>query len=407
MMGYQHYSVEDFLADESFQQYCSGTDAGALQFWTKALQEEPEIEATFQEAVYWYQLLNARQGNLREQTSRLQQRLQQHDREAGAIIQMVRPLYRRWWAAAAVFLLLATSGYFLWQQNVGTAVTHASSEFPFRAVKDMAPGGDKAVLTLADGSKVTLDTAANGAITKQGDVTVMKLGAQLAYTSAGNPLSTTVLYNTITTPRGGQYRLVLADGTKVWLNAASSLRFPTAFTGRERAVEVTGEAYFEVTHNAAMPFVVRNGQAAVTVLGTHFNVMAYQDEPSLTVTLLQGSVRVSQGNATRLLQPGQQASIGAGSAAISIVKDIDVDHIVSWKNGLFDFDDESLAVVMRQLSRWYDAEVRYTGEMPEGHYTGAIRRQANLSEVLKMLELAGGVHFSIEQKRIVVQKSTD
>src|SRR4029079_14561795 len=133
--------------------------------------------------------------------------------------------------------------YFLWQQNVGTAVTHASSEFPFRAVKDMAPGGDKAVLTLADGSKVTLDTAANGAITKQGGVTVMKLGAQLAYTSAGNPLSTTVLYNTITTPRGGQYRLVLADGTKVWLNAASSLRFPTAFTGRERAVEVTGEAY--------------------------------------------------------------------------------------------------------------------------------------------------------------------
>jgi transmembrane sensor len=214
-----------------------------------------------------------------------------------------------------------------------------------------------------------------------------------------------VLYNRITTPRGGQYRLVLPDGTRVWLNSASSIRFPTRFDGHERKVELMGEGYFEVAKNASKPFrVAFAGSGEVEVLGTHFNINAYEDEPSLKVTLLEGSVRVRSAGDSKVLQPDEQAVISGASAAISVQKGIDVNQVVSWKDDLFDFNNDPLPAVMRQLSRWYDADISYRGIIPEGHYTGSIRRQASLSEVLRMLELAGGVHFSIEKKQIVVEK---
>lgn len=398
-MSYQHYSVEDFLADESFQRYCLGSDAEAVRFWAAVLQAEPGLEPRFQEAVQWYGVLSAQQGNLQQQTERLLQRVQNDS----TISFRPRSRYRLWWAAAAMLLVMASGAYFLINQGSQTKIATAAPQQP-ALQNDMAPGGNKAILTLADGSSVVLDTAANGALAHQGSVVVMKLNGQLAYDKQNNAAPGEVLYNTIQTPRGGQYQLILADGTKVWLNAESTLRFPTAFKGMERRVELKGEGYFEVAHDAAMPFVVTRDETAVTVLGTHFNIMAYDDEPAMKISLLQGSVRVSRGGKELLLKPGQQAVVDGRSSGIALQEDVDMDHVVSWKNGLFDFDNDPLPVVMRQLSRWYNAQVNYTGAVPEGHYTGAIRRQANLSEVLKMLELAGGVQFSIEGKAIAVRK---
>lgn len=311
-----------------------------------------------------------------------------------------------WIRAAAVFIIaVGFAGYFLISRKPIPDVSKTPS-YSEPMLNDIAPGSNKAILTLANGQKLVLDSAANGALTTQGNVTLIKLDGQLAYNKENKISESQLLYNTVTTPRGGQYQLVLSDGTRVWLNAASSLHFPTAFAGKERVVEITGEAYFEVSHNPSHPFIVRKGTTEVKVLGTHFNINAYGDEPSLKVTLLNGSVAVSRGSESQLLIPGQQAVIQERPAKIGVISDIDVDHVISWKNGLFDFDDDALPVVMRQLSRWYDAEVRYSGPIPEGHYTGAIRRQANLSEVLKMLETAGGVHFLIEGRQIVVEKKS-
>ncbi|HEU4606521.1 MAG TPA: FecR domain-containing protein [Chitinophagaceae bacterium] len=404
MMSYQHYSVEDFLTDESFQRYCSGTDAAAVLFWSNVLQELPELEPRFHEAVKWYQLLTAQQGNLQQQTDRLLQRIENEKQQTGKESFKGKPFYKMWWAAAVV-VLVAAGGYFLLNQHPRNDFAKAKPQsVPLQ--NDIAPGGDKAVLTLADGSRVVLDSAANGALTRQGNVTVIKLNGQLAY-NKGGASQTEVLYNTISTPRGGQYQLVLADGSKVWLNAASSLRFPTAFTGKERRVELKGEGYFEVAHDETRPFHVDVNDMDVQVLGTHFNINSYSDEDAVRTTLLEGAVKVSRGGKEQLLRPGQQAVIAEGSSEIALEKNQDMDRVISWKNGLFDFENDPLPVVMRQLSRWYDVEVKYMSAIPGGHYTGAIRRQANLSEVLKMLELAGGVHFVIEGREIAVRKKTE
>lgn len=319
---------------------------------------------------------------------------------------MPRAVFSIWHklGVAAIFLIVVSSGaYFL--INHRTAPRMAGTQpVPVPARNDMVPGGNRAILTLADGTKLVLDSIKDGTLTVQGQVSISKLNGQLAYNAKNKTLEKEVLYNTVSTPRGGQYRLVLSDGTAVWLNAASSLRYPTAFQGRERRVEITGEAYFEVAHDEGRPFIVKRGLTEVKVLGTHFNVNGYEDEPSLTVTLLKGSVSVTNGHRSKLLQPGQQAVVSAQPGKIDVYGGINTDHIISWKNGLFDFDDDELPVIMRQLSRWYDARVEFAGSVPEGHYTGAIRRQARLSEVLRMLETAGGVHFSINGNQILVEK---
>lgn len=321
---------------------------------------------------------------------------------------MPKPHFSIWrrLSVAAIFLIVVGSGvYFLIARQTAPPVARVQP-VPVPSKNDMAPGSNRAVLTLADGTKLVLDSIKDGTLATQGHVSISKLNGQIAYNNGNKTLEKKVLYNTVSTPRGGQYRLVLSDGTVVWLNAASSLHYPTAFQGSERRVEITGEAYFEVAHDADRPFIVVRGSTEVKVLGTHFNVNGYDDEPSLTITLLKGSVAVINGSQSQFLEPGQQAAVSVQRGKIDLKRAVNTEHIISWKNGLFDFDDDELPVIMRQLSRWYDAKVEFAGSLPEGHYTGAIRRQARLSEVLKMLETAGGVHFSINGNQILVEKSS-
>ncbi|KAA2241726.1 FecR family protein [Chitinophaga agrisoli] len=307
-----------------------------------------------------------------------------------------------WWkyAAAAAVILLAGVGGFYWyqQQQVKPAIAMDQASRP--AVQDAQPGGNKAVLTLADGSTVTLDSAGNR-LMQQGSTAVHQQGGTLQYNAAGS--NADVSYNTLTTPRGGQFQLTLPDGTKVWLNAASSLTFPVAFTGRERAVTLTGEAYFEVVHNAAMPFKVHVEGMEVADLGTRFNIMAYHDENAIKTTLIEGAVGVSDGRKEALLKPGQQAVLDKRSTAGLKVQAADIDQAIAWKNGEFFFDHTSIYEIMRQVSRWYDVEVGYQDSL-NAYLSGNIRKNVNVSEVFRMLELAGDVRFKIENKKATVMK---
>ncbi|WP_341835316.1 FecR domain-containing protein [Chitinophaga pollutisoli] len=298
------------------------------------------------------------------------------------------------WTAAAVIALAVTT-YSWWQPFNASNVVAGVED----SVLQVVPGGNKAVLYLAGGQTITLDTAGNGAIASQGNVQVIKLDSgQLAYQGGGQ--AGEVTYNTLATPRGGQFRIILPDGSSVWLNAASTLRFPTAFTGGERVVELKGEAYFEIAKNAKMPFRVKVREMSVQVLGTHFNVMAYDDESSIRTTLLEGAVKVNQGAHTLEMRPGQQVSAHpAGN--MSIQDGVDVEEVVAWKNGYFHFNHESLQGVMRQIGRWYDAEISYEGEIPDREFGGKIARGSSVKDVLKILELSN-VRYRIEGKKIIV-----
>ena len=318
--------------------------------------------------------------------------------------------------AAAVILAILTGGIALWHTGDHPRPTIVQRNTP--SSHDIAPGGNKAVLTLADGSHIVLDSARKGDLSQQGVTRVIKLdSARLVYREAkktndgtATAGSTDIGYNTIQTPRGGQYQVVLADGTQVWLNAASSLKFPTRFDGKERVVDLAGEAYFEVAHGTA-PFKVHILNATgdggvVEVLGTHFNINAYADEPAIKTTLLEGSVLVLKGQEKKLLKPGQQAQVlpntaGSGSSTIHLIPDADTEEAVAWKNGYFQFEGADLETVMRQLSRWYNMDVSYEGPMPEHQFAGQMQRGLYLSEVLRILE-ASNIHFRIEGKKVVV-----
>jgi ferric-dicitrate binding protein FerR (iron transport regulator) len=318
-------------------------------------------------------------------------------------------------AAAAVILLLATSVGWFW-------LNHASkTQVATVAKNDVAPGGNKAVLTLADGSTIILDNKANGVVAQEGNAKVVKLkNGQLMYAKADDAstgTAGTVSYNTLSTPKGGQYTIELPDGSKVWLNAASSITYPTAFDAKERKVQVTGEAYFEVAklttgkEGKRVPFIVdiknkTNGSnmGQVQVLGTHFNINAYDDEEAVKTTLLEGKVKfVNRQRDSLLLQPGQQA-IAPGQSALTIDQSPDVEQIMAWKNGVFHFENADIKTVMRQVARWYDVEVIYKRSLDSNdHLFFEVTRNTNLSDVLRVLNLAGGARYSIQDKKIIVQ----
>ena len=310
-----------------------------------------------------------------------------------------RPVVSQKWfllAAASVLLLFIVGEYL---NNV--IRDHQNIANSQQIANDLPPGTTKAVLTLADGSTIVLNNAVNGNLAKQGSTKILKLDKQLVYKNAGN--ETKVLYNTISTPRGGMYQLVLADGSIVYLNSSSSIRFPTSFPGKERRVDITGEAYFEIEKNSSMPFIVNvAGKGEVTVIGTHFNVNAYPEEASINTTLLEGSVKVSVINSTNscVIKPGEQAELNT-NGQISINSNPDIAVITGWKNGLFIFKSQNIGSIMRQISRWYDIDVLYSGELSKETFSGIVSRNSNLLDVLKILQV-GGVKFKIEGKQLEI-----
>ncbi|WP_121812220.1 FecR family protein [Mucilaginibacter kameinonensis] len=304
------------------------------------------------------------------------------------------------WIAAAVLLSISITFYYYKQHSI-------VQQNNVIAKNDIAPGGNKAILTLADGSKLVLDDTKNGKLATQGKTIVQKTGSgMLAYLSSALGSNTSeVTYNTVTTPRGGQYNVVLPDGTQVWLNAASSLKFPTTFTGKERSVELIGEAYFEVAKNKAMPFHVSSAGQTIEVLGTHFNVNTYSDETALKTTLFEGSVKITKGTLSAMLKPGQQSTISNNetATAIKVTEVTDIDEIMAWKNGKFHFNDTDIKTVMRQISRWYDVDIEYTGKLPDDDvFTGTFPRSLTAAKALKILEFSG-VNFKIEGRKIIVK----
>ena len=307
----------------------------------------------------------------------------------------------RWIAAASILLFLSFGIYFFLHKQ-------SQQQFVQNQVHDIAPGGNKTILTLANGKKIILSNAHNGLLAEQGGSAVNKTAdGALVYGDADNNRAQDrelITYNAITIPRGGEYQLViLPDGSKVWVNSASSLRYPTTFTGNERKVELTGEAYFEVAHNPAKPFRVVSNSQTVEVLGTHFNINSYDDEPAIKTTLLEGKVKVTatSDNLVKILLPGQQAALNASSF---IVNPVDTEEAVAWKNGQFMFNHDNITYIMRTISRWYDIKVEYSSPVPGNGFYGGVSRFKNVSEVLNTLQLTGKVHFKIEGRKITVSQ---
>ncbi len=298
--------------------------------------------------------------------------------------------------AASILILLTTGLLFHFIKNEPARQAVAKNV----GKPDLSPGGNKAILTLSNGQSIVLNGATNGILAKQGNTDINKVSSgAISYQGTSNMApADAVIYNTATTPRGGQFQFILSDGTKVWLNSASSIKFPVAFNGNERKVELTGEAYFEVAHDAKRPFRVISNQQQVEVLGTHFNINAYSDEDVINTTLLEGSVKVTSANTAITIVPGQQAQFKDGKINVATVN---ADDAVAWKNGLFNFNDSSIEEVMKQLSRWYDVDIKYEGQLPSRRFSGEISRNVNASQILDILSFKK-IHYRIEGKSIIV-----
>jgi len=304
-------------------------------------------------------------------------------------------------AAACVLFIALSSGIYFYQSKSKVSKTTQSRK---ELTSTIIPGGTKAILILANGKKINLDDASKAELAKESGLKITKSAdGKLVYVIPKSN-SKDVTFNTIETPRGGQYQIVLPDGSQVWLNAASSIRYPTSFSTVSRTVSITGEAYFEVTKNPHLPFKVSSGTQTVEVLGTHFNISAYQDEDGIKTTLMEGSVKVTNDKykSAATLRPGQQSVITASSKAID-VRIADTEDILAWKNGSFNFNNEDIYSIMRKLSRWYDVDISYTNqEIQRQRFSGSIPRASNISEVLHFLEYTGTVHFKVSERRIYV-----
>lgn len=388
--------ITRLVQDESFLNYCFKRNEEDTRYWESWLSEHPEhIED-----------INALKRRLLLVTSAAREKMkQQHFSELQAKINASTAKgrnYLRWGrigAAASVILLFSVGGYRMLHKKPQPRITVYEKD-----VEDIQPGGNKAILTLGNGQQVALADATNGStIARQGSTIVSKTAAgQIVYNDSGNLQNATAkrLMNTITTPRGGQWFVTLSDGTKVWLNAASSISYPVAFTGNERRVSITGEAYFEVMHNAAKPFRVQVGNMVVEDIGTAFNINAYTDESAIKTTLVTGSAKISDNNEERILIPGQQAITKANEDSIRIEK-VNVEDVIGWKNGHFYFENEDLETIMKQVSRWYDVNVVYQGAIPNRIFVGGMSRKSNLSELIKILEYEN-VHCTLNDKTITV-----
>ena len=387
-----------------FHRYYSGSataqETDELMGLIHEANEDTELAALLKQA--WEDETTAERVFSPEQSTHLLNAILKKQEEETAEIEEDIPVRHFSWihyAAAAVLLLVGIGTYW--------TLTHSSqpalpAPVPVSTIPDISPGTNKAVLTLADGSTILLDQAAKGILTKQGTTNVAKTAeGQLVYqTKATGSTPQPMVLNTITTPFGGQFQITLPDGSRVWLNAASSIRFPTAFAQHERHVEVTGEVYFEVRKDAQKPFRVRFGEAEVEVLGTSFNIMAYKGEAVSQTTLVEGAVVLRTTHGTKRLVPGQQAAIQANNDQIT-VGSVDIDEVTAWKSGLFYFKDASIEAIMKQAARWYNIEVSFQGKIPVRQFTGKVSRNVNISELLTMLRYTG-VNSRIDGRKIII-----
>jgi transmembrane sensor len=352
-----------------------------------------------------------------------------------------KSIRKRFWqrvaVAAAIFILIGSgAAYYLWNRQNNIEIANKQ---PIKIINDVAaPAKNRATIMLSNGKQVFLDSSANGILAAEGKTSIQKLADnQIAYNANGEiknnskasndkgsnnkQPNNTIAYNTLTNPRGSRpISILLADGTIVWLNTESSLKYPVAFSGNERKVEITGEAYFEVAHDAKKPFIVTKAQTSITVLGTHFNVDAYDDNESIKVTLLEGSVEVTA-NKTKTatagakaannqkdtnnsqsvtIKPGEQAKIK--NSQISVSASIDVDQVMAWKNNKFSFDNTNLEAILKEFSRWYDVKVVYENKIPDRKFFGIMNRSSSLATVLGELQ-ANNIKFELEGKTLTVK----
>lgn len=312
-------------------------------------------------------------------------------------ISFVRRLWRPL-AIAAVFLVALTVGYLVMDRN-------KESQSQMELADAIFPGGNKAVLVLSDGTSINLNDVDNGLLAEQSGMKIEKDedGLITYELSTLEKEDAVISYNSIVTPNGGQYKVILSDGTSVWLNAASSLRYPTRFSGNERRVELVGEGYFEVAENKQMPFIVESEGQKVQVLGTHFNINTYDDENIVKTTLLEGAVKVSTGKQAGLLSPGEQARVNLTTDRITI-SDVNVERIIAWKNGRFSFEETNIRNIMKQVSRWYDVDVSFEGDFSAVELSGVISRTENVAQLLKLLKGTRQVDFKLVGKSITVFK---
>lgn len=368
------------LSEEDFRRLWKslqnrGADAGWLEAIEEAIQTRNQLQMTDQ-------------SKAAEALAKIKARISEEE------VRFAKPTFRMYPVfkyAAAVLLIISATVFIYYTTQSGNAVKGIAEVID--TLNDVEPGGEKAILTLSDGSTIILDNASHGQIAQQGHMGVVKLpNGQILYKALNNSSGdhATVSYNTMSTPRGGQYQLILPDGSKVWLNAESSITYPIAFTNEERRVKIAGEVYFEVAKDKKKPFRVETNDAEVEVLGTQFNIKAYAGDGPTKTSLLEGSVKINK----QILKPGE-AFINGRIVATDIEQD------VAWKNGIFNFNNQNLSQVMLQLARWYDLEVVYPQGIPQKEYGGEIGRNLRLGQVLKGLENSG-VYFELTGKRVII-----
>jgi transmembrane sensor len=304
--------------------------------------------------------------------------------------------YRRLVGAAAAVLAISI-GVGTWWKNQRPETSFAGKQQVAKE-RDVPPGKEGAILTLADGTKIDLDSTGNGRVLQQGKTKITKVNGLLSYNGAGNAQAE-ILYNTITVPPAHQLELALSDGSRVWLNASSSLRFPTTFTGGERVVELTGEAYFEIAHQRGQTFAVKVGGMQVQDIGTQFDIMAYADEQSIRTTLVEGAARVVKGDRSVVLRPNDQVDVTKDNIAVR--QNADVEEAVAWKNGIFLFKGTDLSYMFRQLGRWYNIAIVFPNEVPKGHIEADIPRTMNLSGVMEVLRQLG-ISCKLEGDKLII-----
>jgi ferric-dicitrate binding protein FerR (iron transport regulator) len=362
---------------------CNTAENELIRNWYQQLVDTGEWQWGKDEKEMMRQLLEARIMNQLDETTKKP-------------VSYLRPRLK-WWAAASIILLLAASAYFRFftKQPASKQVAQITS------VDVKPPQSNKAMITLSNGQRLYLDSIGNGTLAIQGNVKLVKLAnGKIFYQYNSTDATEKIGSNTLSNPKGSKViNTTLLDGTRIWLDAGSSLTYPVSFVGKERKVAVTGEAYFEVAHQASQPFIVMNDSMEVAVLGTNFNVNTFKDDGNgIKVTLLDGSVKVIDGHISRLLKPGQQAVVANN---VSVLDNVDLDEVMAWKNGYFQFDDASLQTVLKQVARWYDVAVVYEGKNQPRQFAGAMQRDLSLSQLLKILE-KNNVHFKIKEKTIEI-----